>query len=213
MPILAHIHPAIICLEANGLAGLGGPRCRRRVQVPTWRHGVTKFGDLKYPANFKNFDYVNPNAPKGGAASQAVLGTFDNFNMVVAGIKGTLALGIDFVYDTLLVPALDEVSSVYGLIAEAISYPDDFSSVTFRLRAEAKWHDGKSVTPDDVIFSFDAFKKTSPQAAASYRQITKVEKTGDREVTFTSDGTRNRNLPQIIGQLTILPKHWWESGR
>src|SRR5579864_5510505 len=70
---------------------------------PVWRHGVTKFGDLKYPPNFKSFDYVNPNAPKGGAASQAVLGTYDNFNMVVAGIKGTLALGIDFVYDTLLV--------------------------------------------------------------------------------------------------------------
>jgi microcin C transport system substrate-binding protein len=176
-----------------------------------WRHGVTKFGDLKYPANFKAFDYVNPSAPKGGAASQAALGTYDNFNMVVAGVKGTLALGIDLVYDTLLVPALDEVSGVYGLIAEAISYPDDFSSVTFRLRAEAKWHDGKPVTPDDIIFSFDAFKKTSPQSAASFRQIVKVEKTGTREVTFTSDGTKNRNLPQIIGQLTILPKHWWES--
>lgn len=186
-------------------------RAQAQGTSPVWRHGVTKFGDLKYPANFRSFDYVNPNAPKGGAASQAVLGTYDNFNMVVAGIRGTLALGIDFVYDTLLVPALDEVSGVYGLIAEAISYPDDFSSVTFRLRAEAKWHDGKSVTPDDVIFSFDAFKKTSPQAAASYRQITKVEKTGEREVTFTSDGTKNRNLPQIIGQLTILPRHWWES--
>lgn len=177
---------------------------------PTWRHGVTKFGDLKYPIDFKNFEYVEPSAPKGGAASQAVLGTYDNFNMVVAGVKGTLALGIDFIYDTLLVPALDEVSSVYGLIAEAVSYPHDFSSVTFRLRAEAKWHDGNPVTPDDVIFSFEAFKKTSPQAAASYRQIIKAEKTDDREVTFTSDSTGNRDLPQTIGQLTILPKHWWE---
>ena len=107
-------------------------------------------------------------------------------------------------------PALDEVSSEYGLLAEAVSYPDDFSSATFRLRAEAKWHDGKPVTPDDVIFSFNAFNKFSPQAAASYRHVVKVEKTGDREITFTFDAPGNRQLPQIIGQLTVLPKHWWE---
>ena len=177
---------------------------------PAWRHGIAKFGELKYPASFKQFDYVNPSAPKGGAASQVALGTFDNFNMVVAGVKGTLAQGIDLVYDTLLVSALDEVSSVYGLLAEAVSFPDDFSSVTFRLRSEANWQDGKPVTPDDVIFSFNAFKKISPQAGASYRHVVKAEKTGDREITFTFDGPGNRELPQAVGQLTILPKHWWE---
>ena len=177
---------------------------------PTWRHGVSKFGDLKYPPGFKQFAYVNPNAPKAGAAAQIAIGTFDNFNMVLAGIKGTAALGIDSIYDTLLVPSLDEVSSVYGLLAEALRYPDDFSSVTYRLRAGAKWHDGMPVTPDDVIFSFDAFKKLSPQAAASYRHIIKAEKTGDREITFTFEGSGNRQLPLIVGQLTILPKHWWE---
>jgi len=177
---------------------------------PVWRHGIAKFGELKYPAGFKQFDYVNPSAPKGGAASQVALGTFDNFNMAVAGVKGTLAQGIDLVYDTLLVSALDEVSSVYGLLAEAVSFPDDFSSVTFRLRSEAKWQDGKPVTPDDVIFSFNAFKKISPQAGASYRHVVKAEKTGDREITFTFDGPGNRELPQAVGQLTILPKHWWE---
>ena len=130
--------------------------------------------------------------------------------MVVAGIKGSLVQGIDSLYDTLLVPALDEVSSEYGLLAEAVSYPDDFSSATFRLRAEAKWHDGKPVTPDDVIFSFNAFKKFSPQAAADYRHVVKAEKTGDREITFTFDGAGNRELPQIVGQLTVLPKEWWE---
>src|SRR5689334_9740660 len=95
-----------------------------------WRHGMAKFGELKYPANFKQFDYINPAAPKGGAASQIALGTFDNFNMVVAGVKGTLVQGIDLVYDTLLVPALDEVSSAYGLLAESMSFPEDFSSVS-----------------------------------------------------------------------------------
>ncbi len=176
----------------------------------TWRHGASKFGDLKYPPGFKQFDYVNPVAPKGGAAAQVVLGTYDNFNVALAGVKGALVAGIDYVYDTLLVAALDEVSSTYGLLADAVSYPDDFSSVTFRLRAEAKWHDGMPVTPDDVIFSFNAFKKLSPQAAASYRHVVKTEKTGDREITFTVEGSGNRQLPQIIGQLTVLPKHWWE---
>jgi len=184
-------------------------RAEAAATSPAWRHGVSHFGDLKYPSGFKQFDYVNASAPKGGAARLIVLGTYDNFNMVVAGVKGTLFAGIGLIHDTLLVPALDEVSSEYGLLAEAVSYPDDFSSATYRLRAQAKWHDGKPVTPDDVIFSFNAFKKFSPQAAAEYRHVVKVEKTGDREITFTFDGPGNPALPKIVGHLTILPKEWW----
>jgi microcin C transport system substrate-binding protein len=176
---------------------------------PAWRHGVSHFGDLKYPSGFKQFDYVNAKAPKGGAARTIMLGTFDNFNIAVGGVKGTLFLAIDLIHDTLLVPALDEVSSEYGLLAEAVSYPDDFSLATYRLRAQAKWHDGKPVTPDDVIFSFDALKKFSPQAAANYRHVVKAEKTGDREVTFVFDRPGNHTQPQIVGHLTILPKEWW----
>jgi microcin C transport system substrate-binding protein len=175
-----------------------------------WRHGLSLFGDLKYPVGFKKFEYANAEAPKGGAARQIAVGTFDNFNTVVARVKGTLAAGADLVYDTLLVPALDEVSSEYGLLAESVSYPEDFSSATYRLRSEAKWHDGKPVTPDDVIFSLDAYKKNSPQLASYYRHVVKAEKTGDREVTFTFDGPGNRELPQIVGQLAVLPKDWWE---
>jgi microcin C transport system substrate-binding protein len=187
-----------------------GAEAQEKTANRSWRHGVSLFGDLKYPAGFKNFEYVNANAPRGGAARQIAIGTYDNFNMVVAGVKGTLATGISLIYDTLLVPALDEVSSEYGLIAEAVSYPDDFSSASYRLRAEANWHDGTPVTPEDVIFSFDAWKKYSPQTAAYYRHVAKVEKTGDREITFAFDGPGNRELPQIVGQLTILPKQWWE---
>ena len=91
-----------------------------------------------------------------------------------------------------------------------MSFPEDVSSATFQLRAEAKWQDGKPVTPDDVIFSFNAFKKISPQAGASYRHVVKAEKTGDRDVTFTFDSTGSRELPQVVGQLTVFPKHWWE---
>ncbi len=175
-----------------------------------WRHGLSLFGDLKYPAGFKQFDYVNAEAPKGGTARQVAIGTFDNFNTVVAGVKGTLAANIDIIYETLLVPALDEVAAGYGLLAEAVSYPDDFSYASYRLRAAAQWHDGKPVTPDDVIFSFNAFKKYSPMLAAYYRHVVKLEQTGDREITFTFDGPGNRELPQIVGELTVLPKHWWE---
>jgi microcin C transport system substrate-binding protein len=175
-----------------------------------WRHGTSLFGDLKYPAGFKKFDYVNATAPKGGVARQIAVGTFDNFNTVVAGVKGSLAAGIDLLYQTLATASLDEVSSEYGLLAEAMSYPADFSSASYRLRPEAKWHDGTPITPDDVIFSYEAFKKYSPQQAAYYRHVAKVEKTGDREVTFTFDGPGNRELPQIVGQLTVLPKAWWQ---
>ncbi len=176
----------------------------------SWRHGVSLYGDLKYPQGFKQFDYVNAAAPKGGAVRQIALGTFDNFNLVVAGIKGNLATGITLVYDTLLAESLDEVSSEYGLIAEAVSYPNDFTSASYRLRAQSKWHDGSPITPEDVIFSFNAWKRYSPQLAAYYRHVAKVEKSGDREITFTFDGAGNRELPQIVGQLIILPKLWWE---
>ena len=177
-----------------------------------WRHGVSLFGDLKYPVGFGHFEYVNADAPKGGTAREAASGTFDNFNGVVARVKGSLAAGVDLIYETLLVSSLDEASSGYGLLAEAVSFPADFSSATYRLRGQAKWNDGTPVTPDDVIFSFEVFKRYSPQLSAYYRHVTKAEKTGDREVTFTIDAPGNRELPLIIGELTVLPKHWWDGG-
>ncbi len=179
-------------------------------QDRTWRHGVSLFGDLKYPAGFKHFDYVNPDAPKGGAVHLTALGTYDNFNPVVAGVKGTQAAGVDLLFDTLMAHALDEVTSAYGLLAESVSYPTDFSSVTYRLRSNAKWHDGEPVTPQDVIFSLDAFKRNHPRYAAYYQHVVKAEKTGDRDVTFTFDSPGNRELPQIVGEINVLPKHWFE---
>jgi len=193
--------------------GPGGFRVRAAAAATgdaPWRHALSLFGEIKYSAGFAHFDYVNPDAPKGGEVRQIAIGTFDNFNLAVAGVKGSIVTGIDQIYDTLLVPAQDEVSTEYGLLAEAVRYPDDYSSVTYRLRAEAKWHDGEPVTPEDVIFSFDAYKTHSPQLSAYYRHVVKAEKTGAREITFTFDGPGNRELPQIVGQMNILPKHWWE---
>lgn len=174
-----------------------------------WTHGLSLFGDVKYPANFPHFDYVNPAAPKGGAVRRTAIGTFDNFNIVVAGVKGAIG-SIGEIYEALTVSSLDEVSTQYGLLAEAMSYPLDYSSVTYRLRKEAKWHDGQPVTPDDVIFSLEAFKKYHPFYSAYYRHVTKAEKAGPREIKFTFDAPGNRELPQILGQLTVLPKHYWE---
>jgi microcin C transport system substrate-binding protein len=194
-------------LGAIGAASLADPVS---AQARVWKHGLSLFGQLKYPEGFKNFEYVNPAAPQGGTVRQVAFGTFDNFNTVVAGVKGNIAAGTELFRETLMTPALDEVSTEYGLLAEAVSHPDDHSSVTYRLNAKARWHDGKPVTADDVIYSFDVYKKNSPFYGAYYRHVTKVETTGAREVTFTFDGPGNRELPQIVGQLPVLPKHWWE---
>jgi microcin C transport system substrate-binding protein len=199
-----------LAMPALGVAGLDLLATRAHAQAGTWRHGLSLFGDIKYPEGFKHFDYVNPQAPQGGAVRLGASGTFDNFNMVVAGVKGSMATGTDLFTETLMTPALDEVSTEYGLLAEAVSHPDDHSAVTYRLRRNARWHDGKPVTPEDVIFSFEALKTNSPFYAAYYRHVTKVELTGEREITFTFDGPGNRELPHIVGQLPVLPKHWWQ---
>jgi microcin C transport system substrate-binding protein len=177
---------------------------------PVWRHGLSLFGDIKYPADFKHFDYVNPDAPKGGVARTISLGTFDNFNYVVSGIKGSFAPAAIMIYETLMARAQDEVATEYGLLAEAAAHPDDFSWVIYRLRKEARWHDGNPVTPEDVIFSIETLKKHSPFYGAYYRHVTKSEKVGERDVKFTFDGPGNRELPTIVGEMIVLPKHYWE---
>jgi microcin C transport system substrate-binding protein len=198
-------------LDRLGLPLLGAPAAAQDATTErAWRHGLSLFGELKYPPGFKRFDYVNANAPKGGAVRLIAFGTFDNFNEVVAGLKGSIAMGVGVLSDTLMVPSLDEVSTDYGLIAEAVIHPQDFSSATFRLRAAARHHDGKPITVDDVIYSFHAFKKHNPFSAAYYRHVAKVEQTGEREITFTFDAPGNREMPVILGQLNVLPKHWWE---
>jgi microcin C transport system substrate-binding protein len=175
-----------------------------------WRHALSTFGDVKYPADFKSFDYVKPDAPKGGVARLFELGTFDNFNLVIQGLKGSIAGGATLINQTLTTRSQDEPATAYGLLAEAAAYPDDFSYVIYRLNAAARWHDGRPVTPDDVIFSFDAFKKNSPMYSAYYRHIVKCERVGERDVKFFFDGPGNRELPSIAGEVQVLPKHWWQ---
>ncbi len=174
-----------------------------------WRHATSLVEEQpKYPADFTHFDYVDPDAPKGGVVRMSDIGTFDSLNFVPP--RGTTPLGLGLIYDTLMTSSMDEVSTMYGLLADAVKYPDDYSSVTYRLREGARWHDGQPVTPEDVVFSFDVLKEYNPQQAYYYQHVEKAEKTGEREVTFTFDETGNRELPHIVGQLLILPKHYWE---
>jgi microcin C transport system substrate-binding protein len=174
---------------------------------PQHRHAVSLIGTPKYPAHFQHFDYVNPDAPKGGVVRLADIGSFDSLNPIL--YKGEAAAGLGLIYETLMQDSLEEPSTSYGLIAEWVSYPSDFSFVTFKLRDEARWQDGTPITPEDVVYSLAINKAANPRMALYYKNVSKAEATGQREVTFTFDVKGNRELPMIMGQLTILPKHYW----
>jgi microcin C transport system substrate-binding protein len=174
---------------------------------PEHRHALSLIGAPHYPADFTHFGYVNPDAPKDGLVRIADIGSFDSLNPVL--YRGEAAGGLGLVYETLMLDSLDEPSTSYGLIAEWASYPDDYSSVTFKLRDNARWHDGTPITVDDVIYSLDVNKEANPRMGLYYKNVVKAEATGEREVTFGFDVKNNRELPMIMGQLTIIPKHWW----
>ncbi len=174
-----------------------------------WRIAIASSGTPKYQPGFADFDYVNPQAPKGGKLRLSQFDTFDTLNPLLA--KGSVGVGLNLVFETLLKSSLDEISTSYGLLAEAMDWPEDISWVSFRLRKEARFADGTPVTADDVVFSFEKSKELSPRVATYYNHVTSAEKTGEYEVTFRFDEKGNRELPLIIGQLQIVPKHWWEA--
>jgi microcin C transport system substrate-binding protein len=176
---------------------------------PVKRHAASLTGTPAYGPDFQHFNWVNPAAPKGGRVRQWALGSFDSLNPFP--VKGNPAVGLGLIYDTLMMASPDEASTSYGLVAEWLSYPDDYSSATFKLRAGAHFNDGRPITPADVIFSLGAIKQASPNQALYYKNVTKVEQTGPDQVTFIFDVKGNRELPYIIGQLEILPKHFYES--
>lgn len=184
------------------------PAMAQASEPARWRHGLSLTGTLKYPEGFSRTDYVNPNAPKGGTVRLSQDGTFDSFNSTIP--RGTPAPVDGYLLMPLFEDTMDEVSTAYGAIADAVSHPDDFSSVTYRINPRARWHDGQPITPEDVIWTMETVRRNDPRRAFYYRNITKVEKTGEREVTFTFDAPGNREKPFIVGQLQIMPRHWWE---
>lgn len=166
-------------------------------------HGIALYGEPKYKPGFSNFDYVNPNAPKGGEVRQAVLGGFDSLNPFI--LKGTAASGLALLFDTLTIASDDEPFTRYGLLAETMDIAADRASITFKLRAEAKFHDGSPVTAQDVAFSYKMLKeKGSPHYRSYFNDVTAVETPDARTITFRfKDGT-NRELPLIIGEFPVF---------
>ncbi|WIY51973.1 extracellular solute-binding protein [Devosia sp. YIM 151766] len=179
-------------------------------QTPTgqWSNSFTLEGEAKYGLDYSHFDYVNVDAPKGGTVRLGDLGGFDTFNPILP--KGETAGGIGLVYETLLTPSADELNTYYGLVAEALQIAPDFSAVTFRIDPDARWHDGEPVTAEDVVWSFNKLIEVNPDRTQYYANITSAEVTAPGEVTFGFDQTDNRELPLILGQLHVLPQHWWE---
>jgi microcin C transport system substrate-binding protein len=170
-------------------------------------HAIAMHGKAKYGPDFQHFDYANPDAPKGGTLRLASEGSFDSFNPFIP--KGDAAN--PGVFETLLTSSADEAFTEYGLIAESIEYPENRAWVIFHLRPEARWHDGKPITPEDVIFSLETLRKEGrPFYRYYYGSVKAAEKVGERAVKFSFGDAANLELPLIIGQLPILPKHWWE---
>lgn len=187
-------------LALLGVAGLAlaGPK-----------HAQTLYDEPpKYPANFKHFEYVNPDAPKGGTLHQAAFGSFDSLNPFIN--KGVPADDIGMIYDTLTRHGLDEPFTEYGLLAEKIEKAPDNAWVRFYLRPEARFHDGQPVTAEDVKFTFDTLmSKGAPMYRGYYADVDRVEIESPQRVRFVFKQAGNRELPLIVGQLPVLPKHWW----
>ncbi|HEY7990602.1 MAG TPA: extracellular solute-binding protein [Stellaceae bacterium] len=170
--------------------------------------GIALYGDLKYKPGFTHFDYVNPDAPKGGAVKFNSIGTYDTFNPFT--LKGVKAEGLGYLFDTLMVASSDEPDSQYGLVAQSVSVAPDHLSVTFELRPEARFHDGSQMTPADVIWTFDTLKaKGTPQYHLYYADVLKAEQIGEHGVKFTLRSAENRELPIILGELPVLSKKYW----
>ncbi len=175
-----------------------------------WQSVSALIGKSKYDA-FTRYDYVNPDAPKGGTLNATAFGSFDSLNPFIA--RGDPAAGLGytggFLYDSLFAQSTDEHGIAHALVAEAYRYADDFSSATYRIDPAARFHDGTPITTADVIWSFEVLKENSPFFNKYYANIVKAEETAPREVTFTFDQAGNRELPHIVGDMPVLPKAWW----
>ncbi len=175
-----------------------------------FKHGIAVFDKLKYPANFKYFDYVNPDAPKGGSVVFGVEGTFNSLNPFI--LKGIAAANIDTIYDALTEGSEDEISARYGLIAESMRLSQDRLALDFKLRKNAYWHDNRPITADDVIFTFNILiNHGHPSYKIAYSLVKEVKKINDYQVQFLFKDNQNRDLPLLVASMKILPKHYYQN--
>jgi microcin C transport system substrate-binding protein len=174
-----------------------------------FRHGISTFGDLKYPKNFTHFDYVNENAPKGGNVKFGAEGGFNNLNQFI--LKGIAPSGLAYLYDSLMEGSDDEISARYGLVAESVKLAKDKMSIQFRLRKNARFHDDFPITADDVIFTFNKLISDGhPTYKMAFRDVKEVKKINDYEVRFYFKNNHNRELPILVSSLPVLPKHYYK---
>lgn len=203
VPVLAGFVAALTVgpapILAEGLSGTGGPS-----------HGLALGHEKKYGPDFTHFDYVNPDAPKGGSVTFAALGSFDSLNPFI--IKGSPGAGSSSIYDTLMSSPQDEIFAQYGLLAETVEVPDDNSWVQYVLREEARFHDGHPIRAEDVIWTFNSLKeKGRPFYRYYYGNVEQVVEVDERTVRFDFKPGHNAELALILGQLPVLPKHYWET--
>lgn len=178
--------------------------------APSPRHCIALYGECKYKLGFAHFDYVNPAAPKGGTLKLSESGTFDTLNPLT--LKGVKAPALLPIFESLMVPSLDEPESLYGLLAESITLADDRTWAEFVLRKEAKWSDGTPVTTEDVVFSLEMMKtKADPSMRIVYAPVEKAEVTGPQSVKFIFSDPKNRELPLMAAQLPIVSKAYYST--
>lgn len=193
------------------LIALAAPATSTRAEEE-WQTSPSLIRPTKYQP-FERYDYVNPNAPQTGTVNRAAMGTFNSFNpFITRGLPPAAGLSPTggMLYDTLMSQSFDEPGTAHPLIAEAMKHPADYSSATYRLNPNAKWHDGKPITAEDVVWSFEKMRKLNPLYIRYYANVKEAVALNEREVQFTFDQTGNRELPHIMGDLVVLPKHWWE---
>jgi microcin C transport system substrate-binding protein len=189
--------------QTSALADLVGP------YKPAPTHAVSVFGDVKYPPNFKHYEYVNPAAPKGGKITMPAIGNYNNLNPYI--LKGQSVGGVALLFDTLMTPSWDETGTNYGLVAKSVKLADDGSYIIFNLNPKAVFSDGSEVTADDVVFTYNALiTKGHPAYQIYFAEIGELEKLGKYRVKFNFKNPENRELKFIIGQLPVLSKAYYD---
>lgn len=206
--LLATIAASLITLAVHA-AEAEKPAEAAKAQKIIKSHFFSMYGESKYPNGFKHFEYASPDAIKGGRFRDFAVGTFDSLNPFIT--KGTPASEIGLIYDTLMTSSADEPSTYYGLVAEAVEYPEDRSWAIFHINPKAKFHDGVPIKASDVVFSFNTLiKKGIPSYAFYYADVSKAEALDERRVKFSFSNLENRELVLITGQIPLLPEHFWK---